>query len=117
MAKSVVDQGVFDALKQMVGEDFIGELLDTFLDDAPQLIAALGKALEARDAEAFRRSAHSLKSNAASFGAKTLSEQAKALELLGREGRFAHVQSQLETLSAEYEKVEQVLKKLRHEFE
>ncbi len=115
MAKSVVDQGVFDALKEMVGEDFIGELLDTFLEDAPQLIAALGKALEAGDAEAFRRSAHSLKSNAASFGANALSEQAKALELLGREGRLAHAQDQLKALSAEYQKVEQALKKLLHE--
>lgn len=117
MAKSVVDQTVFDALKEMVGEDFIGELLDTFLEDAPQLIAALGKALEAGDAEAFRRSAHSLKSNAASFGAKVLSEQAKALEMVGREGHLDHAQSQLETLSAEYQKVAQALKKLRHEFE
>ena len=117
MAKSVVDQSVFEDLKQMVGEDFIGELLDTFLEDAPQLIAALGKAFESGDADAFRRSAHSLKSNAASFGAKELSEQAKALELLGREGRLDHVADQLKALSAAYEKVEQALKKLRHGFE
>lgn len=116
MARSVVDQSVFDGLKEMVGEDFIGELLDTFLEDAPQLLKTLEGALRSKDAEAFRRAAHSLKSNAASFGAKALSEQAKVLEALGREGKLDEAGDPLKGLAAEYAKVENALKKLRHEY-
>ncbi|MBI3659163.1 Hpt domain-containing protein [Candidatus Acetothermia bacterium] len=117
MSDSAIDLSVFNNLKEMVGEDFIGELIDTFLDEAPQLIASLQKALPKNDVETFRRSAHSLKSNSASFGAHALSDQAKALEMLGRAGQLSQVGDKLETLSAEYKKVEEVLKRLRHDFE
>ena len=117
MANAVIDETVFNNLKEMVGEDFIGELIDTFLDDSPKLITDLQKSLAKKDIETFRRSAHSLKSNSASFGAQTLSEQAKELEMLAREKKLDSVGEKITTLSAEYIKVEQILKKLRHDFE
>ena len=88
MPQTEIDRAAFDSLKQMAGADFIGQLIDTFLEDAPKLIRELHAALKAKDAETFRRAAHSLKSNAASFGAHRLSELARQLEMLGRENKL-----------------------------
>jgi HPt (histidine-containing phosphotransfer) domain-containing protein len=64
-------------------------LIDTFLDDAPKMVQEMKSALEANDAESFRRAAHSMKSNATTFGAGQLAELAKELETLGRENRLS----------------------------
>ena len=84
----VIDKTTFDELKQMSGAEFINELIDTFLDDAPKLIGELKSALAANNTDSFRRAAHSMKSNAATFGASHLAELAKDLELLGKEHRL-----------------------------
>src|ERR1700690_1629629 len=107
---SVIDRNAFEDLKQMAGADFIGELIDTFLEDAPQLIAQLHSALTSNDAETFRRAAHSLKSNAASFGASHLSGLAKELEMLGRENKLHEVGDKLKAVEEAYQVVAQELK-------
>lgn len=95
----VIDRTTFDELKQISGEEFIIELIDTFLDDAPRLFDQLKSALEAGDADSFRRAAHSLKSNAATFGASQLAELAKALEAIGRENRLGETGDRLNVLN------------------
>jgi HPt (histidine-containing phosphotransfer) domain-containing protein len=117
MAQTVFDEKTFNQLKEMVGADFIGELIETFLDEAPTLISDMQKALKQNDAETFRRSAHSLKSNSASFGAHVLAEQCKALEMLGRAGHLSEVGGKLEMLMSEYKKIEVILVKLGHDSE
>ena len=52
-----------------MGAEFIGELIDTYCQETPQLIAALQQALAQGDAPAFQRAAHSIKSTSASLGA------------------------------------------------
>lgn len=83
-----IDMNTFNALKDSIGADFISELIDTFLDDAPNLLAQMHSALTANDSDSFRRAAHSMKSNAATFGAMGLSTLAKDLESLGRENNL-----------------------------
>lgn len=98
MSVGEIDLATFDELKQVSGGDFIVELVDTFLDEAPKLIDQMRSALKAADSESFRRAAHSLKSNAATFGAQRLAEQAKALELIGKENRLAETGSRIDEL-------------------
>ena len=74
---------VFKALQEAAGAEFVAELVDTFLEEAPRMMASLEVALAAGDADGFRRAAHSLKSNSLTFGAAGLGAQAKALELGG----------------------------------
>ena len=95
---SSIDKTTFEDLKQMSGAEFIVELIDTFLDDAPKLAAEMHAALAADDPDSFRRAAHSLKSNAATFGAARLAELAKGLEALGRESRLTDAGGQLSLL-------------------
>ncbi len=102
---SVIDQVAFENLKQMAGDDFIDELIRTFLEDAPQLLQQLRSAFAANDAETFRRAAHSLKSNASSFGAEHLSGLAKELEMLGRENKLSDAGIKLPALEDAYQSV------------
>lgn len=108
-----IDLAAFDALKEMSGGDFIWELVDAFLEDAPQLIHGMKTALEVGDAESFRRAAHSLKSNSATFGANKLSALAKELEMIGRENRLGQTGGRLDVLDATYALVARELKELR----
>ena len=113
MSAHEIDANTFEALKEMSGADFIGELVDTYLEDSPKLIRELQSALQAGDAEAFRRAAHSLKSNAATFGAARLAQQAKDLEMIGKEGRLGETGQLLEELKRTYGVVAAELKGLR----
>ncbi|HLE91848.1 MAG TPA: Hpt domain-containing protein [Anaerolineales bacterium] len=108
----VIDPATFEELKQMSGEDFINELIDAFLDDAPNMIQNMESALEARDVESFRRNAHSLKSNANTFGAMELAALAKELEFMGKENNL-DVGYRLEVLNEAFGKVAEELKGMR----
>jgi len=98
----VIDQTTFEELKQMSGEDFINELIDTFLEDAPNMIAEMKSALEIGDVDTFRRAAHSMKSNAVTFGANDLSVLAKELEMLGKENKLNETGDRLKSLEEAY---------------
>ena len=83
MAAPIIDAATFAELQTSAGVDFVGELVDTFLEEAPIMLAEMKSALAAGRAETFRRAAHSLKSNAHTFGALLLGATARELELGG----------------------------------
>lgn len=109
---STIDRATFEELRQMSGPDFINELIDAFLDDAPRMISAMEAALAARDVESFRRNAHSLKSNANTFGAVELGELAKELEMMARANNL-QVGNRLQTLKEACAKVTADLEGMR----
>jgi len=78
-----IDRAIFSELQDSAGADFVVELVGTLFEEAPQMIADLRSALAAADAERFRRAAHSLKTNANTFGATSLGAMARQLELGG----------------------------------
>ena len=90
------------------------ELVDTFLDEAPQLLEQLTAALAAGQADAFRRTAHSLKTNALTFGALTLAAKARELEQQSIESVNADGAHPLHALAQEYARVVAALKALCH---
>ena len=107
-----IDKATFNELKQISGADFINELIDAFLDDAPTIIQNMQMALETKDTETFRRNAHSLKSNANTFGATELGVLAKELELMAKENNL-EVGTRLDILNDEFGKVAEELKGMR----
>jgi histidine phosphotransfer protein HptB len=109
---SVIDQATFEELKQMSGEDFINELIDAFLEDGPNMLNNLQAALEAKDVESFRRNAHSLKTNANTFGATELGIQAKELEYMARENNL-NVGDRLAKLNQAFSVAAAELKEMR----
>lgn len=83
------DAGALDVLLETIGGDreALAELIESFLDEGPGLIARMDGAARAGDAEALRRAAHTMKSSAADFGALALSRLCHTMESLGRAGR------------------------------
>ena len=93
-----IDTVTLEELQTNAGEEFVAELVDTFAEEAPTLLAELRSALAMGHADRFRRAAHSLKSNSNTFGARHLAERARALEL----GGIPADPAPLDALDAEY---------------
>ena len=108
MTNPIIDQSTFNELSDTAGTDFVRELVATFLEEAPGMLAELRAALEARSAERFRRAAHSLKSNGLTFGANTLAAMARDLELGGLPADAAG----LAAIAQEYARVAAALQEL-----
>lgn len=83
MNAAVLDLAVFDDLAETAGAEFAAELAATFMEEVPGMLAELRAAQAAGNADGFRRTAHSLKSNGSTFGAVMLAALAKELELGG----------------------------------
>ena len=112
MTDAAIDRATFENLKATAGADFVDDLVDTFLSEAPAMLDDLRGALTANDAARFKRAAHSLKSNRNTFGALTLGAMAKNLEL----GVLASAREPGDTLDAlarEYARVTAALKELK----
>lgn len=112
MPNSEIDKRTFEELKRTAGADFIDELVNTFLEDAPKILKEMNSALATGDAEAFRRAAHSFKSNSATFGANRMAELARELEMLGKENRLGDAGNRPESLEKLYQVVASELKGL-----
>lgn len=106
---AVLDRAALDRLRDTVGEEFVGELVATFLGDAPGQLATLRGALERGDVEQARRAAHTLKSNAATFGAESLSELCRRLEEKAKSGVLAGGVELVGQAEVEYGRVEAAL--------
>ena len=113
MSGATIDRAAFDELTQMAGADFVTELVDTFLAEAPRMLDELRRALAAKEVDKFRRTAHSLKSNSNTFGALSLGAMARELELSGMDPAKAN-DAKLDALAAEYSKVAAALTELRN---
>jgi len=105
MTASAIDAATFDALKETTGEEFVRELVDMFLAEAPVMLDDLRVSLAQLDADRFRRAAHSLKSNANTFGALALGAFARDLELAGVAQAKDRGAQPLDQLAAEYSRV------------
>ena len=83
MTEAILDPAVLEELEASVGAEFLAELVQTFLEEAPAMIETMSASAASEDADGLRRAAHSLKSNANTFGLAALAEVAKRIELEG----------------------------------
>ncbi len=98
------------ALQRVDGDvQFLRELLDLFVDEAPQVMADIRAAIACHDAEALARAAHSLKGAAANLAATAAAEAALRLEHMGRAGDLSESPRACDTLEAEIARVREVL--------
>ena len=111
----VIDQGTFSSLKDLMGADFVVELIDTYNTETGELIEHLRQALAAQDAAVFGRTAHSIKSSSASMGALAFSQQARQLEMMGKANDLVNAGPQLDLLAADFVRVRRRLEELRNE--
>ena len=93
MTEGVLDAAFLETLAADIGPEPVQGLIDLFLSDAPARMEALSAALDAEDAVAAAKVAHTLKSGAGSVGALAFAALCGGAEQSAREGRFddAHV--------------------------
>jgi len=111
---TMIDAATFAELQAAAGPEFVAELVGTFLEEAPGMLAELRSARAANDGERFRRAAHSLKSNSQTFGAVTLGALAREIELRGLAADPARDAAALDVLAAAYAQAAAALKELTH---
>jgi CheY-like chemotaxis protein len=111
----VLDTDALANLLSIVGGEFVyfEELIDSFLEDAPQLLAGLDQSVAADDIVEVRRIAHSLKSNGADFGATTFMLLCKELEMQAQSGTLNGAGELARQITSEYKNVAAALAAVR----
>ena len=102
-----VDNAVLGALRESVGDDpeFLGELVDAFLQDAPAQLESLREAASSGDATTARRAAHTLKGNSLTFGARKLASLCQDAESAASADDLTAVLSRFDEVDAEWSRV------------
>ncbi|MFO1532205.1 MAG: Hpt domain-containing protein [Thermoplasmatota archaeon] len=92
---TAVDEGVLRGLLDDMGGDreVVRELIQSFLEEGPKLLAEGRAALVAGDVAEVQRAFHTLKSTAATFGAMPLADRAKEVEQAARGGALPTLQA------------------------
>ncbi|MGZ8636391.1 MAG: GAF domain-containing protein [Actinomycetota bacterium] len=106
-ASPAVDPAVLARLTESMGGDrsFVAELVEQFIADSPALVSAARRALEAGDASEVRRAAHTLKSNAATFGANVLADRSHRLEESAKAEALDDGSEQIDAIAQELDRV------------
>ncbi len=78
-----------DALKMLEDdEEFLKELAEIFINDAPEQMSEIKEAVISRNNEALEKSAHKLKGAVANFGRNTTTDTAFKLERMAKENKL-----------------------------
>jgi len=102
-----LDTDALRRISESLGDDreFVVDLVEQFIADTPGLIAAARTGLAAGDLDEVRRAAHTLKSNAATFGARELADRSRRLEEAARSGTVEDGVGQIDAIANELERV------------
>lgn len=112
---SSIDPSALEPYCEVMGLPAVVELLDVFLGTTQDLVDALYSTVSCGDAKIFTRSAHTLKSNSAIFGAQALSNMCLELEAAGKSANLPDLLPKIDRLKAEYEQVCRELTQLREQ--
>lgn len=103
--RPVVDEQALSRLDRIGGNEFVVEMIELFLENAPQRLRAAREALAGRDVPGLHRAVHSLKSTAANLGARQLQGTAEAAEARASEDDLDALPPLLDDLDRLYEEV------------
>jgi CheY-like chemotaxis protein len=86
-------------------EELVSHLVSIFHDSTPQIVQAIGKAVEKRNAPALAAQAHKLLSSLGAFGAERARTLALRLEKHGQENNFEGARERSTELEREIDKI------------
>ena len=94
-------------------EEFIGELIDIFLDDSPNQLDALRQAVESSQVGHAAEVAHRLKGASGNMGAESLAALCRQLEECGRGQELEPMRPLVEQVDQEFVRVKEFLTNYR----
>jgi two-component system sensor histidine kinase/response regulator len=99
-----LDAAALGAVFAMLGDDpeALAEIVGAFLDEAPLRLVELRDGAAAGDAALVGRAAHTLKANAAMFGAVRLEQLCRDLEAAARAGDLSGAAQPVEEINGEW---------------
>ena len=107
-----LDEMVLQALRDMAGvadSEFLTEMIDSYLEDAVQLLQAVSAAVAQEDAFSLKQAAHTLKSTSAALGAMALSKLCSKLEAMAHSGIIENAPPLVLRTETEFAKVQAAL--------
>lgn len=93
----------------MGDDEFMVELIDLYLGDAPGQLEALGQAVARQDATAVSAAAHKLKGSCGNIGAEGLVSLCQQIEASGKASRLDGLAELLRQVRLEFAEVNQAL--------
>ncbi|MGZ8695384.1 MAG: response regulator, partial [Gaiellaceae bacterium] len=109
-ATPALDPAVLDQLRETLGDATTADIVETFLAEGPALVATMRRSVEEGDAARLRLAAHTLKSNAATFGGAALAALCQELERIGEAGVVDGAADLISRAEAEHERVRSELR-------
>ncbi|MEX2476124.1 Hpt domain-containing protein [Marinobacter sp.] len=103
-----LDEEALAELQDVMDDEF-DVLIHTYISDSAERILSLRAALEAGDADALMKTAHSLKGSCINIGAPRLGVLCREVEVAGRASRLDEVEPVLSTIEAEFRQVRGML--------
>ena len=104
-----IDDSALDRLRRQGGPVLVREIVKIFLEDAPQRLLDGRAGAKARNLDATRRAAHSLKATAGALGAVELKAVSEQIEELAADNQGAAVAALLDRWDASFAAAERQL--------
>ncbi len=99
---TILNQETLDSLREL-GDDFFGELIETFLESSQDQIESVRQGVRKRDGTGIEAAAHSLKGACYGMGAEELGILCKEVEERGRENNLAEIEGLMAKVERSYE--------------
>jgi len=112
---AALDPGTRDRLLDLAGGDaeYVDELIETYLEDAPEQLVAMENAASAGAIDDLVRPTHALKSSSANMGATALADLCRTLEADARAGSVDDPVGRVEEISTALDEAMDALAELR----
>jgi HPt (histidine-containing phosphotransfer) domain-containing protein len=96
-----------------LGKEFIAEIIDVFLGDLRERVRSIGTQISGTDHAGVAATAHAIKGSSGHFGAVRLMDLSSKLEDLAKRGETDGLQTAVDSLVAETERVRIALEEFR----
>lgn len=108
-----IDQNAIDRLRQLGGESFVVELIDTFLEHVSLKIEEAQSGEREGNLETIERAVHSIKSSAGNLGAQQLQDLSAQIEQLAEDKQSKPIPPLLRDLEAAFARVQPLLEEYK----
>lgn len=103
-----LDEEALAELQDVMDDEF-DVLIHTYINDSAERVSSMRAALEAGDADALAKTAHSFKGSSINIGAPRLGALCMEVEEAGRASRLADVEPVLVRIESEFRQVQEML--------
>ncbi len=111
-----IDPSAIARLKKMGSDVLVVKMIDLFLENIPQKIDIMKRAIQDNDFQSLEMAAHSLKSSAGNIGAKKLQKTANDIESLAHKKESKLLGKFIDSIITESSEVLDTLKKKKSEY-